>query len=229
MLLLAFDTAGPDCAAALARDDQGAARILARRSERIGRGHAEALMPMIDEVLGEAGATFADINKIAVTTGPGSFTGVRVGVAAARALALALDIPAVGVGTLETLASAAERSRSHGTALATLDAKRGEIYLYARGISSGTVLVAPAAIPAATAAERLRGLPEPLILAGSGAPLLAGSLPGLDFVIAHTAESPDINDVALLGFTAAPGRPPVPLYLRAADARPQADKSVALL
>ena len=102
MLLLAIDTAGPDCAVALARSGAGGAEILVRASERIGRGHAERLMPMIEAALRRsASVDFADLDRIAVTTGPGSFTGVRVGIAAARGLALALDIPAVGVGSLD--------------------------------------------------------------------------------------------------------------------------------
>ena len=230
MLLLAFDTAGPECAAALADGIVAdAPRIVARRSERIGRGHAEALMPTIDAVLAEAGIDYADLQRIAVTMGPGSFTGVRVGIAAARALGLALDIPVVGVGTLQALGSATARSRSTGTAVATLDAKRGELYLYAQEIASGAVRLPATAMPIAAAADALRGSPEPLVLTGSGAPLLADALGGSDVTAAGTAESPEISDVALLGLAAAPGKPPAPLYLRGADAKPQADKSVALL
>jgi tRNA threonylcarbamoyladenosine biosynthesis protein TsaB len=229
MLLLAFDTAGPECAAALADGASGAPRIVARRSERIGRGHAEALMPMVDEVLAEAGVDYADLRRIAVTTGPGSFTGVRVGIAAARALGLALDIPVVGVGTLQALGSAASRSRSSGTAVTALDAKRAEIYVFAKEISSGAVRFAASAMAVDAAADALRGSPEPLVLTGSGAPLLAHALGGSNVLVVGTAESPDVSDVALLGLAATPGKPPAPLYLRGADAKPQADKSVALL
>src|SRR6266404_2143129 len=110
MLLLAIDTAGPDCAVALARSGADGGKILVRTSERIGRGRAERLMPMIESALAEAGADFADLDRVAVTTGPGSFTGVRVGIAAARGLALALDIPAVGVRSLDALAFPIARS-----------------------------------------------------------------------------------------------------------------------
>jgi tRNA threonylcarbamoyladenosine biosynthesis protein TsaB len=229
MLLLAFDTAGPDCAAALARDDADGAQILARRSERIGRGHAEALIPMIDEVLVEAGLVYGDIQRVAVTTGPGSFTGVRVGIAAARALALALGIPAAGIGSLPAVAAAAARPNIRGTVIAALYAKRGEVYVYAQDIVSRTVLVPPSAMPAGDTAGILQSLPQPLILTGSAAPLLADALGGSDVIVADTAESPDIADVALLGIAASPNAPPAPLYLRGADAKPQADKSVALL
>ena len=85
-------------------------------------------MPMIEATLSKAGVAFDDLDRIAVTTGPGSFTGVRVGVAAARGLALALDIPAVGIGSLEALASPLVRTARNGTVVAALDAKRGEVF-----------------------------------------------------------------------------------------------------
>ena len=127
MLLLAIDTAGPDCGVALARLRGGDAEILVSASERIGRGHAERLMPMIEAALDAAQVTFAELTRIAVTTGPGSFTGVRIGIAAARGLALALDIPAVGVGSLEALAYPAVRAGGDGTVrcLHRCQARRG--------------------------------------------------------------------------------------------------------
>jgi tRNA threonylcarbamoyl adenosine modification protein YeaZ len=215
---------------ALARGEAGGATILARRSERIVRGHAERLMPMVDEVLAEAGSAYADLERIAVTTGPGSFTGVRVGVAAARALALALEIPAVGVGVLEALAAPMLRSEQAGTAAAALDAKRGQIYFRVTGMAAGNDAAMPgAAISVAEAAAILRSCPEPIRLSGSAASLLHDALPERQVTIAGTAESPDIAEVALLGLSAAPGAPPAPLYLRGADAKPQADKAVARL
>lgn len=226
MLLLALDTAGPDCVAALARGEDGACEILSRRSESLGRGHAERLMPMIEAVLAEAGASFADIDRIAVATGPGSFTGIRVGVAAARALALALDVPAAGVGSLEALAHRAAKNRSAGTLAAVLDAKRGEVYALVRDVASGRIVFGAVTAPVAEVADRLRNAPGPLVLTGSGAPLLAPFLPA-DAEIAGSAASPDIADVAALGLRAKPGAPPVPLYARGADAKPQADKAVA--
>jgi tRNA A37 threonylcarbamoyladenosine modification protein TsaB len=99
-LILAFDTSAAQCAAALLSGD----RVLARRDEAMGRGQAERLLPMLEEMLAEAGVGWADLDGLAVCTGPGNFTGLRVGVAAARGLALALDIPAVGVTRFEALA-----------------------------------------------------------------------------------------------------------------------------
>jgi tRNA threonylcarbamoyl adenosine modification protein YeaZ len=227
MLLLALDTAGPDCAVALACDDDIAPAILSRRVERMGRGHAERLMPMVEATLAEAGHAFDDLDRIAVTTGPGSFTGVRVGIAAARALALSLDIPAVGVGSLAALAVAILHDHSRGTAVAVLDAKRGEIYAHVQDIASGAVLVEAAAMRVEDVARMLDQAALPLLLTGGAAPLLAGALADREARIAGTLESPDIAAVALLGLRAETASPPVPLYARGADAKPQAAKAVA--
>ncbi len=229
MLLLAIDTAGPDCAVALARSGPGGDEILVRFSERIGRGHAERLMPMIETALEDAGVAFADLERMAVTTGPGSFTGVRVGIAAARGLALALDIPAVGIGSLEALAAPVARARDTGTVVAALDARRGEVYLLAHDIKSGDDRIPADAIRVEDIASRLGRIARPLILTGAGAPIVATALAESGPDVAGTAESPDIGDVAMLGLGASAGRLPVPLYLRGADAKPQGEKALARL
>ncbi len=228
MLLLALDTAGPDCAVALACDDDIAPAVLSRRVERMGRGHAECLMPMVEATLAEAGRSFDNLDRIAVTTGPGSFTGVRIGIAAARALALSLDIPAVGVGSLAALVLAILQDNSTGTAVAVLDAKRGEIYAHVQGIASGAVLVEAAAMRVENLARMLDQAALPLLLTGGAAPLLASALADREARIVGTLESPDIAAVALLGLRAETASPPVPLYARGADAKPQAAKAVAL-
>jgi tRNA threonylcarbamoyladenosine biosynthesis protein TsaB len=223
MLLLAIDTAGPACAAAVARD--GA--ILASASEPIGRGHAERLMPMVEALLGEARVAFRDLARIAVTTGPGSFTGVRIGIAAARGLALALDIPAVGIGSLDAIAFPVTGSRTEGTLVATLDAKRGEIYALARDLGANETLIPATAVSAGALATRLESAREPLILIGAGAPIAAAALAGRAVEIAGVPEYPDIANVARLGLAAGEGSPPTPLYARAADAKPQGQKAIA--
>ena len=229
-LVLALDTSGPSCAAALARMDGPELRILASRTEVMERGHAERLVPLVGELLGEAGLSWSDLGRVGVTTGPGSFTGVRVGIAAARGLALALGIPAIGIGTLDALlempglemAGGAES----GTIVACLDARRGEIYLSARAADSGRTLVPADAMTPVAAARKLfaDGVP-PYRLIGSGAALLAEALerevPGSAVSILSDAKAPDIAAVARLAAAAAPGRPPVPLYLRGPDAKPQ--------
>lgn len=229
MLLLASDTAGPNCAVALARFEASSLELIYRMEERIGRGHAERLIPMIDAALGSAGLSYADLDRIVVTTGPGSFTGVRVGVAAARGLALALEIPAVGVGSLSALALGAARNSSNGTAVALLDAKRGELYALAQELATRALLFDALAAPPEQIARKLHGMDGPLHLTGAGAPLLAPHLDGLAFSIVGDPVSPDIADVALLGARAEPGASPVPLYLRGADAKPQIGKAVARL
>ena len=226
MLLLALDTAGPDCAAALARLRSGECEIVAERSEALGRGHAERLMPMIEALLAAASSSFADIGRIAVTTGPGSFTGIRVGVAAARGLALALAIPAVGIGSLEALASGAAKGHRAGTAIAALDAKREEVYMLAQDIASEAIVIEAVAVRLESAAARLSGARAPLVLTGSAAPLLARFHSGAE--IAGTSASPRIADVAALGFRTTAGESPVPIYARDADAKPQSDKAVSL-
>lgn len=102
MPVLAIDTARDQCAAAVS----AAGRILSLRAEPMGRGHAERLAPMVAEALADAGLRPGAVARIIVTTGPGSFTGVRVGLAFARAFAAALDRPCVGISTLEALALA---------------------------------------------------------------------------------------------------------------------------
>jgi tRNA threonylcarbamoyladenosine biosynthesis protein TsaB len=99
-VVLAFDTALDACSVAVVRGDQ----VLAELSERMQKGQAERLAPMVQEAAGAAGVALPDLDRVAVTRGPGSFTGVRVGLAFARALALAIDRPCIGVSTLEALA-----------------------------------------------------------------------------------------------------------------------------
>lgn len=100
MIILALDTALDACSVAIVRDGE----LLACLSESMDRGQAERLAPMTQEAVARARIAFADIDRTAVTTGPGSFTGVRVGLSFARALALALAKPCIGVSTLEALA-----------------------------------------------------------------------------------------------------------------------------
>ncbi len=114
-LILAFDTSAAHCAAVLVRGG----RVLAARDEAMDRGQAERLLPMIAEIVGEAGASHAAIDGIAAVTGPGNFTGIRLAAAAARGLALALGIPAVGVSRFEALGDIP------GPSLVTLNDKRG--------------------------------------------------------------------------------------------------------
>jgi tRNA threonylcarbamoyladenosine biosynthesis protein TsaB len=213
--VLAFDTGGAACTAAVLRDGAVAARRLAPME----RGHAEALMPMIDAVLEEAGIAVAALDLIAVTTGPGAFTGLRIGLAAARGLALASGVPALGITRFAAAAAAVPRERQAGKRLViALDSKRRELYLqaFAEGEAEGDgALVPPEAVP-----DWLP--PGPLLLAGDAAPALARLIAARAGV--EQAPGPGLVDAVDVARLAAaewrPGLrppPPLPLYLRAPD------------
>ncbi|MFC3132579.1 tRNA (adenosine(37)-N6)-threonylcarbamoyltransferase complex dimerization subunit type 1 TsaB, partial [Microbaculum marinum] len=141
MTILAVDTALSACSVGILQDDRSTAV-----SEAMARGHAEALMPMLDRVLGEAGVSYGDIDRFAVTVGPGTFTGVRVGVAAVRGLSLVTGKPAIAVTTLEGLAETA-RARADalaGPLLVAVDARREEVY--AQVFGAGGALSEPMVI-----------------------------------------------------------------------------------
>src|SRR6267142_1300217 len=153
-MILAVDTALGACSAALVAEG----RTLAHDHLPMARGHAEALAPMVDALMRGAGISFAALDRIAVTTGPGTFTGQRVGLAFARALGLGLKRPVIGVTTLDAMGEEAlAKHPSIAWAIAVADAKRGEIYLGARSISRGT-LIAPELIPLEAIAKRITGL-----------------------------------------------------------------------
>lgn len=213
MIVLAIDTAGVDCAAAVFDSDTG--KILGRVSETIGRGHAERLMAMIDEALAQAKLALADVDRVGVTVGPGSFTGIRVGVAAARGLALALGVDCVGVSTLDVLArNAGETGKP---VLAAINAHRDEVYAqsFEAGLPSGEPLLlelddylARAAIPGT-------------VLVGSAAALVA------DREAETGTDHYPIEIVASISATAKAQGKPKPLYLRGPDAKPQTGFAVS--
>jgi len=126
-LILAFDTSAAHCAAALLSGDT----LLAQVEEPMAKGQAERLLPLLEEVLASADKTWADLDRLAVCTGPGNFTGVRIAVAAARGLALGLNIPAIGVTVLEARAHALPRPL-----VVAMDARRGAFYVQTFGPES---------------------------------------------------------------------------------------------
>jgi tRNA threonylcarbamoyladenosine biosynthesis protein TsaB len=207
MIVLGLDTALAACSVAVTRDGE----VLAALSEPMLRGHQERLAPMVQEVMARAGLPFAALDRIGVTVGPGSFTGLRVGLAFAKGLGLALGKPCVGAGTLEALAAS---EPGPGLTAAVIDAKRGQVYLQA--FADGAAVMAPDALPIETAAARLaevwRG--GPLRLVGPGAVLLAGIAPEA-VVIARAAPDP----AAVCALAAVRTTPARPLYLRAPDAK----------
>jgi len=217
-LLLAVDTANERCSVAVA--DLGDGTILASADPSIGKGHAERLMDLVAEILAEAGAEYGDVAKLAIGIGPGSFTGIRVAVAAARGWELALGIPGVGVDTLE---AQAEPHARDGAVLAVHDARRGEVYaaLHAPG---GARLAGPEAmvvddLPAFCVRHGVE--PADLRLVGSGAVLAAERLPGARLVPEAGEGSAPIASIVRIALARAPGAPPLPLYLRGADAKVQ--------
>src|SRR5262249_46804574 len=126
MRVLAIDTALEACSAAVLDTDRG---VLASESIPMQRGHAEALMPLIARVMDAAGAAFATLDRIAVTTGPGSFTGLRVGIAAARGIALAAERPAYGVVTLAAYAAPLIAQDDSIPIVAVIDARHAHLYM----------------------------------------------------------------------------------------------------
>ncbi len=222
MKILALDTATAACSVAL-----WCGRALrARRFEAMRRGHAEALMPMVEAAMAETRLAYSDLDLIATTVGPGTFTGLRVGLAAARGLALAADLPIAGVSTLEALAHGIARDRNADRAVAAaLDARRGEVYLQTFGADLAPLGPPQALTPAAAAAALPAG---PVILAGDGADLVAAALGNSrgDVAIADGPHLPDAACVAELCArrfarpgAALPRQPPQPLYLRSPGAR----------
>lgn len=196
--------------------------MLAARHELMSRGQAEALFPLIDETVKEAGLTPADINQIAVTVGPGTFTGVRIGVAAARGLAVASDLPVVGITSLHAIALCAIAADAPAVPVAAvIDARRGELYL-ATYAPNGEELTAPQALGVA---EAHGALPEgQIIVAGSGAKVLGGDAAPRTFSSAPELPVASVWVVAAARMSAG-AAPPLPLYLRAPDAKPPAPGS----
>jgi len=219
MKILAVDTALGACSAALIDDD----RVLAHRLAVMERGHAEALAPMVEDILLEADIALAAVDRLAVTTGPGTFTGQRVGLAFMRGLRLALQIPLIGVTTLAAMAAAAMDETGLPLGGALHDAKRGEVYF---GLASAKAMATEPQLlvlddAAQAVAVAVRGTASSVALAGTAAE--AAHLALADIGIESRVSSirqPDALWVARLARSAPPpSHVPQPLYLRPADAR----------
>jgi tRNA threonylcarbamoyladenosine biosynthesis protein TsaB len=238
MTILAFDTTFDACSVCVARDGD----VLASALERFETGHAERLVPMIDEVMERAGVTFGDLDRIAVTVGPGTFTGTRIGVAAARGLALATGIATIGVSSLavmagvvaDALAAADAGAGSLGASLAdaelaiAVDARRGEVYAQLFDIAGHETKSLPRLLSVEDAA--LLGGNTPLLIAGSGAAAVAAAAAhnGRVAVACLPRLLPDATALARIAAgLVATDAPLLPLYLRAPDAKPQDGKSIA--
>lgn len=225
MSILAFDTCFGAVSVAVGRQTAGGEWVTHEAYEEMAVGQAERLMPMMDEVMRAAGIDFAQVTRIAVTRGPGSFTGVRVGVAAARALALATGAPLVATTSLAVVAATADSQlagRADRDLVVAMDARRGGLYMQVFGASARDEVTAAELATPEAGAMRLAG--RRVIAVGSGAEALAraAALAGNGQV---EVQLPDLQPRAASLLMLATELPPVdvvaPLYLRQPDATPQ--------
>jgi tRNA threonylcarbamoyl adenosine modification protein YeaZ len=222
MNILALDTSMGACSAAVLAVD-GGVEHLALREAVMARGHAEALMPMVAEAMGQGSVAFADLDVIAATTGPGSFTGVRIAIAAARGLALVTQATLYGTDSLTVMARLARaQSASEGEFAIAVDARRGMLYLGVYDAEGrkleGPLLLAPD--------EAETHLPANLSMAaGSGAALLAeaAARAGRKIEARFPELQPSAGALAQIAYASGERLPNLrPLYLRPPDALPQA-------
>lgn len=222
MLILAIDTALDACSVAVL--DTVAGTLIARESEPMQRGHAEALMPMIARVVAASGTRYVQLDRVAVTTGPGSFTGLRVGLSAARGIALAAGKPAVGLTTLTAYAAPLVSENDETPIICAVDARHDQVY-YQVVRGSGESLLRPRVAPVAEVLEAVRfGAPR---LVGNAAAILAARWPAEAEppLSVDQQPAPDIGWVAWVGAAVSPDTaPPRPYYLRPPDAKPQTDQ-----
>ena len=218
MLVLAIDTALEACSAAIF--DSAQESIIAAETEIMARGHAESSMPLVERVMRDANLDFFALDRIAVTVGPGSFTGLRVGIAAARGIALAAKKEVVGITTLAALAAPYIAAEPNVPVAAAIDGRHRHVYFELYG-AQGRVLLPPRIIPVEDAAHAAAGASARLV--GSGARMMADIWPDpMHLPPIDERRAPDINWVARLGADAkAREAPPKPLYLRLPDAHPQ--------
>jgi tRNA threonylcarbamoyladenosine biosynthesis protein TsaB len=224
--ILALDTAGAACSAALWRDG----RVVAGRFEVMRRGHAERLVPMIEAVMAEGAVRYADLGCVAVTLGPGGFTGVRIGLATARGLALACGRPLIGVSNFLVLAAAARSGvPPEGSVVVVIDAKRRDLYVQAFAAD-----LQPRSDPLSILPEALADAlpPGPLVLVGDGVAQATACLDaaGRSYDL---SQAPGVVDAARLAelvaareLAAVAAGPAEPLYLRPPDAIPARAGSV---
>jgi tRNA threonylcarbamoyladenosine biosynthesis protein TsaB len=233
MLVLGIDTSAEACAVAVVAD--GA--VLARAGREMTHGHAEALMPIVAEAMAAAGRALGDVGLVAVTVGPGSFTGVRTGIAAARGIALGAGARAVGVSSLAAVAAGALADAPGGEAVCVLETRRRDYYVQAFRAAPGTPDAGPAALSEALVTDAagvlrlLRDRPR-ACLAGNAVARFAAEIGGLPEGVraAPGPGRPDPALVAALGVAAedraAAGAAEKgledtlsPLYLRAPEAK----------
>lgn len=212
-MLLAMDTAQAACSAAVLSAE---GTVLVSAFEEMSRGHAERLVPMIGEVLAAADVAMTDLTRVATTVGPGTFTGLRVGLAVARGYGVALDVPVIGVTTLEALAATARLQHPDlaSPLVAIIDARRSEVYVQ-HFAADGSPLTDPVRQSVDAA---LADLPTgDFAVIGTGQGFVTEAAP-----LAHPLGTlaPDAQAVGHLALKRPiPAAPPEALYLRAPDAK----------
>ena len=203
--VLAFDTSVAHCAAALLSGD----RVMVSRHEEMAKGQAERLMPMLQEMLAEAGISWRDLACLGVGTGPGNFTGVRIAVSVARGLALGLGVPAVGVTSLEAQAFGL------GCVVSSLDARRGDLYVQ---VGAGPAVIC--------GLDGLPLIPTGAACVGFQAEAIAGRCGGQVVIPAE----PMVVAMARIALSRRDNATrPAPFYLRGADAAPPSDPPPVIL
>ena len=213
MRLMVVDMALGLCTVGVFEVRDGEAAPLGLRSEPMVKGHSERIAGFARDATAQAGLAFTDLDRIGVTVGPGSFTGLRVGLAFAQGLAAALDRPAVGVSALDALAASAGEGRA---VAALIDARRGQVY--ARFWRDGEADGPAEALSLEAAATRIGAMGSGAVLVGSGAALFADGAAGRTIL---SLDGPEPEALARLAAAADPASAPArPLYLRAPDATP---------
>lgn len=226
MNVLAFDTCLDACSVAAGRGLRGLAPSIAARFEPMNVGHAERLLPMVDAVLEETGLEATQLDRIAITVGPGTFTGTRIAVAAGRAFALATGAPLVTVTSLKLMAMNYRAAAYGADVLAvTSDARRGEVYFERFDPSSLASLAPAAALAVADAAASLRGIQA--VVVGSGAEAVRSAALDQNLLVACGDLLPDALDLLFAAMSLPVQRSAHPLYLRAPDAKPPASPAIA--
>ncbi|HEV3043939.1 MAG TPA: tRNA (adenosine(37)-N6)-threonylcarbamoyltransferase complex dimerization subunit type 1 TsaB [Roseiarcus sp.] len=225
MRILAIDTSCGAVSACVM--ESGASEPIAQETLPMARGHAEALAPLLQRLMSAVDGGFASLDRVAATVGPGSFTGIRIGLATGRAIGLGLSVPVVGVSTLIAFAGPLLAEPRSGFIVPSIDAKHERLYVQVLE-SNGRPLLAPRLASPRDAARAIGA--GPARLTGSGAQILASEAAriGLSVEIAGQMDYPDIVAVARLGLIADPSQsPPRPLYLKAPDAQPAENAAIA--
>ncbi|MEM9426810.1 MAG: tRNA (adenosine(37)-N6)-threonylcarbamoyltransferase complex dimerization subunit type 1 TsaB [Pseudomonadota bacterium] len=235
--ILGFDTSAAHCAAALLMNG----KIVAERFEEMKKGQAERLFPMLDEVMGDVGAVWEELDSIGVGTGPGNFTGTRVSVSAARGLALSLSVPAIGVSGFEAMAG--PQLLGEGTRMiVSIPSERRDsdvmLQLFEGGVRSGEPVELGLNDKAPYDRERIMHLPVDTFVCGERADLLdcifnerRGFLSNYRSLKGSSREAASsVARVAAWRMTAGHTvQAPAPLYIRPPDAAPSADPSPVIL